>query len=453
MQRIGWAPPEASNPVRKRNYRAIRLDSAAMGVVNAASIFMPVFIVRLGGSNLEVSLLTALPALAGFLLAIPIGTFLQSRRNVVPWYAVSRGFAQLVYAATAIAVAIAPADVSVVVVLVLWGIVTIPSTIGTVAFNVFMDGVAGPRGRYDLLSMRWSIMGLTTAITVAIVGQILEVFGFPMNYQLVFFGFSVAGVFSYHFSSQVKIPDHAQPPGNPGAGLRERARAYVGLIRPERPFLTFVGRHFVLTFGYRLAAPLIPLWYVKEANAPDSWIGVIGMAQSLTLLVGYAFWRRQSRRSTTRLLVLATTAGLALYPGLLSLNTGLIYIAVITAVGAFFSSGVDLVLFDQLMKTIPSRFGITFSAVETSAQNLATIIAPLLGGLIADAAGIGAGLVLASVVTMVGALMLTLIPPRGEVADTRRRRPLPRRCRPPSRPGGRRPPASAPARPGRRATY
>ena len=298
MQRIGWAPPEASNPVRKRNYRAIRLDSAAMGVVNAASIFMPVFIVRLGGTNLEVSLLTALPALAGFLLAIPIGTFLQSRRNVVPWYSVSRGFAQLVYAATAIAVAIVPSNVSVVVVLILWGVVTIPSTIGTVAFNVFMDGVAGPRGRYDLLSMRWSIMGLTTAITVAIVGQILGVFGFPVNYQLVFFGFSVAGVFSYHFSSQVHIPDHAHTPGNPGAGLRERGRAYIGHFRNERPFLTFVGRHFVLTFGYRLAAPLIPLWYVKEANAPDSWIGVIGMAQSLTLLVGYAFWRRVDRIET-----------------------------------------------------------------------------------------------------------------------------------------------------------
>ena len=172
----------------------------------------------------------------------------------------------------------------------------------------------------------------------------------------------------------------------------------------------------MLTFGYRLAAPLIPLWYVKEANAPDSWIGVIGMAQSLTLLVGYAFWRRESRRSTTRLLVLATTAGLALYPGLLSLNTGLVYIAAITAVGAFFASGVDLVLFDQLMKTIPARFGITFSAVETSWQNLAAIIAPLLGGLIAEVAGIGAGLVLASVVSLVGALMLTLIPPRGERA-------------------------------------
>ena len=207
MQRIGWAPPEASNPVRKRNYRAIRLDSAAMGVVNAASIFMPVFIVRLGGSNLEVSLLTALPALAGFLLAIPIGTFLQSRRNVVPWYSVSRGFAQLVYAATAMAVAIVPSDVAVPVVLVLWGVVTIPSTIGSVAFNVVMDGAAGPRGRYDLLSMRWSVMGLTTAITVAIVGQLLGVFGFPVNYQLVFFGFSVAGVISYHFSNQVRIPD------------------------------------------------------------------------------------------------------------------------------------------------------------------------------------------------------------------------------------------------------
>jgi hypothetical protein len=51
-----------------------------------------------------------------------------------------------------------------------------------------------------------------------------------------------------------------------------------------------------------------------------------------------------------------------------------------TAVGAFFSSGVDLVLFDQLMKTIPSRFGITFSAVETSSQTEGVDIALFSAG-------------------------------------------------------------------------
>ncbi len=79
-----------------------------MGIVNAAGIFFPVFLVRIGGTNLEVGLLTAIPAITGFLLAIPIGSFLQSRRNIVPWYSASRGLAQMVYAASAVAVAVVP---------------------------------------------------------------------------------------------------------------------------------------------------------------------------------------------------------------------------------------------------------------------------------------------------------------------------------------------------------
>src|SRR5206468_8026208 len=136
--------PEFANPVRRHNYAAVQRESAAMGIVNAAGVFMPVFLVRIGGSNLEVSLLTAIPAMTGFLLAIPIGSYLQSRRNVVPWYSASRGLGQLVYAMTAVAVAVVPASALVPVVLLLWAAVTIPTTIGSVAFNVVMDGAAGP---------------------------------------------------------------------------------------------------------------------------------------------------------------------------------------------------------------------------------------------------------------------------------------------------------------------
>src|ERR1019366_325561 len=93
---------------RRHNYAAIQRESAAMGVVNAAAVFLPVFLVRLGGTNLDVSLLTALPAVTGFLLSIPIGSFLQARRNIVPWYSASRGLQYLVYGVMAIAVAFVP---------------------------------------------------------------------------------------------------------------------------------------------------------------------------------------------------------------------------------------------------------------------------------------------------------------------------------------------------------
>src|SRR5688500_3562723 len=110
----------------------VQRESAAMGVVNASSVFMPVLLVRLGGSNLDVSLLTTLPALGGFLLAIPAGTFLQSFRNVVPWYTAMRAVQYLVYAAIAVTVALLPEDAAIAVILVLWAAITVPGTISAV---------------------------------------------------------------------------------------------------------------------------------------------------------------------------------------------------------------------------------------------------------------------------------------------------------------------------------
>jgi hypothetical protein len=297
----------------------------------------------------------------------------------------------MVYAASAVAVAVVPSNWLVPVVLILWAIVTIPSTIGMVAFNVVMDGAAGPRGRMDLLSRRWSIMGLTTAVTVAIAGQVLDRIGFALNYQIVFIVFSAAGLLSSWFSWQIKMPDHAPRVSEPGLSARQRLRSYLATIAAQRPFVWFVARQTVIMFGIRFATPLIPLYYVREAHAPDSWIGIIGTVQSLTLLVGYYSWRRLARRFSTRRLLTVVTIGTALYPALLVLSHDLIAITVITAYGAFIGSGFDLVLFDELMKTIPQKAAVTFSAFQTSVANLAAIIAPLVGAASRTCSGLVSG--------------------------------------------------------------
>ena len=329
----------------------------------------------------------------------------------MPWYSRSRGAAQLVYAATAVAVFFVQPAEAVTLVLILWAFMTIPSTIGMVAFYAVMDGAAGPRGRYDLLSMRWSVMGLTTAITVAIVGLMLERIAFPLNYQIAFVVFSVAGILAAYFANRIRLPDHPPVVHAPGASLGTRVRGFVVLLEGHRGFLSFVLRHFVFTFGLRLATPLFPLWYVREANASDAWVGIIGMASSLVLLFGYNFWRRQSRRRSTRALLIATTVGAAMYPVLLALTTNLFAIVAITAYGAAVYAGIDLVLFDLLMRTITPRYSVTLTSVETSVQNLASVVGPLLGGVIADRFGLAVGLVVAGAVTLAGALMFVLLPP------------------------------------------
>jgi len=383
--------------IERHNYRVVQLDSVAMGVVAAATPFLPVFLARLGGSNFEVGLLTTLPALGGLLFAIPFGQLIQRRRNVVPWYSRSRLIANMGYLTIA-GVVLLGAPLAVPLLLLVWALVTIPSTIGQVSFSVVMDAAARPRSRYDLLSRRWAIMGLTTAVAVAVIGFGLERIAFPANYQLAFTAFSLAGVASYHYSRQIRVADHQPVPAATGLGA---LRQTIVQVRSERPFVRFALRQTVYTAGVRLVAPLIPLYYVRVVHASDAWIGIIATAQSLALLVGYWFWRNQSQARGGRFVLLWSLGMAALQPALLAGLGSVELIAILAGAAAIFSAGADLALFDELMKRVPHRYGITFSAVDYAIVNVAGIGAPLAGALLADAVGIQTALILGASVSLV----------------------------------------------------
>jgi MFS family permease len=160
--------------------------------------------------------------------------------------------------------------------------------------------------------------------------------------------------------------------------------------------------------GTRFAVPLIPLYYVREVGAPDAWIGIIATGQSLALLVGYQLWRRVSIAYGGALVLLSTLLVNALYPAALSLADELILVAVLTAIAAVFSAGVDLALFDELMKRIPRQYGVTFTSIDTALVNGASILAPLAGATLATLLGIGVALQIATLIGLLAVVLFAL---------------------------------------------
>src|SRR5438132_9235819 len=146
--RAYFEAPPGSSPTEQHNFHYAFRESALIGVINAAMVFLPVFLVRLGASNVQVSLLTALPSFTGVLMAIPIGAFMQSRRNIIPWYSRGRIGSQAAYGAAALASLLLPSQLVVPGILVIYGVATVFSTITNVAFNVVMNATAGTRGRF-----------------------------------------------------------------------------------------------------------------------------------------------------------------------------------------------------------------------------------------------------------------------------------------------------------------
>ena len=406
LSRIRWSvAPTDATPLQRRNFRYVQIDAIGIGLASAASPFLPVFLTRLGASNFQIGLLTAMPAATGLVLAIIVGNFLQKQRNVVPWFSLARLLVVSAYAATGLVPFLVPEKLVIQTVLLIWAVATLPQTAVAVCFSVVMNAVAGPAYRYDLMSRRWSILGLVTAITVALAGQVLERIGFPFNYQVVFLALSVGGLISYVFSSRLQIPDTQHVPAPPGRTLAQRMRDYFGLVRSHPEFVHFSIKRFVYLTGSTLAVPLFPLYFVREVNASDAAIGLINTAQTIVLLFGYFFWTRTNRKRGPHFVLLATTLGMSLYPALVASTHQVNLIILLAGLAGVVQAGIDLVFFDELMKTVPVEYAATFISLAQSLQYTSSLLSPLIGVTLASWIGLSGALLVSAAIRLVGFLL------------------------------------------------
>lgn len=405
-------PTEEQVQIQKQNFRYVQIDGIGVSISNVAAPYLPVFLTRLGATNFQVGLLSSMPGVTGLLLAIFVGRFLQTRKNVVPWYGLSRLLVIMCFALTGILTFFVDGQNLIVATLAIWAFATIPQTALAVAFSVVMNAVAGPEGRYALLSRRWAIFGLTGVIGTFIVTRVIDLIDFPINYAIMFLVLSLGGFVSYYFSNKIQIPDQPAAPLSQSGSPGKRAVNYVDLLRSNPSFVSFSSKRFVYLSALALSLPVMPLYYVREVNATDSQIGTFNMTMMLLMLAGYFLWPRLSRRYGGRFVLLATTCGMIFHPALIASTTRVELILFIAALAGLFQSGLDLVFFDELMKTVPPEHGATFVAMAQSMQYFSTVLAPLLGTWVAGYIGLSGALWLSAGLRLVGFLLFLRRGPR-----------------------------------------
>ncbi|MBX0329462.1 MFS transporter [Oscillochloris sp. ZM17-4] len=392
----------------ERNIRNVLIDGMGVGIVTGVGTFLPVFLARLGASNLLVGLITSLPALTGALLAVPIGRFLERQRNIVPWYSSMRVWVLWSYALFGLLPFLIPLGAVPWTVIAIWALVTVPATFVNVAFTLVMGGVAGPRRRFYVMSLRWSSLGAVTAITVTLVGLALDRIAFPLNYQLVFIGSFVGGLLSFLFSRSIKLPDN--PPVAAEAAPAKTRRRGLGLraladaMRDAPPaFRNYALSAFVFRSGVAMALPLFPLYWVREVGASDAWIGIISTAGSGVLLVAYFIWSLVTRKLGNGTVLLLTSFGMALYPLSAAATGSVLVLAALAGMSGFFVAGNDLVNFDLVLSSAPQEHQATYVGLFQMLQNVALFIMPLVGTGLADLASLRAALLLAGGLRLLGA--------------------------------------------------
>lgn len=383
----------------QRNQRYLVLDAMPVGFVEGIITFLPVFLVRLGASGLILGLLSSLPALVGMLLAVPAGQFLARQRSIVRLTSVAR----LVCYASYSLIGLVPFLLSYgqsEAITAIWVWAAVPQVVVIVGITAIMGAASAPDNRLALLGRRWSLVCLISTGTILVAGQALGLIAFPLNYQVLFLLCALGAAGTYLITSRIELTNDTSHTVHYAS--RDLLGQYRNTLRTNRAFVNFTSSHMVLRLGMAMAAPLLPIYWVRNVQASDAAVSYINSGIMAAAIVGYAVWSRASQRHGSRRVLLMTGLGVALYPFLTAMTHREALLVLWSVMVGFFVAGQDLALFDMLYATCPPDERPVYLGLFQATSYLAIFIGPLAGTLLADAIGIVPALMACSALRLAG---------------------------------------------------
>jgi MFS family permease len=243
--------------------------------------------------------------------------------------------------------------------------------------------------RASVNGMRWTILSVVTAIASAGFGYVLERLAFPFNYQVVFFISFLGGSLGMLFWGKMHLPErppfkNERPVALP---VSQRLRSYWRSLQVPA-FLRYELTVNVLRLGLNLSVALYSIYWIRQLNAADLWIGWRATANQIALIIGYSFWGKVVSRRGYFIPLLICAAGSGLAPVLTAFIPGPAWLPVVAVIEGLFLTGINLSVFDTLLEVCPADRRPSFFAVNTMLASLMIFLGPITGSFLADYVGI-----------------------------------------------------------------
>jgi hypothetical protein len=417
---------------KRSNFWHLYGDVFWWGVLAGSSIsFLSIFITRLGASGLQVSLLTAGPALVNLLFSLPAGRWLAGQpflRSVFLssiWHRI--GYLLLV----PLPLFFSP-EITISTILWISVLMSIPGTVLAISFNAAFAEVVPPADRALVVGRRNAVVALSMVSTSLICGQILVWLAFPWNYAVVFFIGALGAAASTYHLGRLKLGTqtarvYANRPlleiSRPGiqrfmdgvrhpAGLRFLTRARTRSLLDLKPlhgaFGTFLLAYLAFyTFQY-MAIPLFPLFQVRELQLTDATISLGAALFYLMMLLTSLVLPQITARLGHKGVLLVGAFLFSIYPLLNAFAQDIRLYLVASILGgvtwAFANGG----LINRLMERVPEDELPSHMALHNLVLNLGIILGSLCSPFLAEMLGLREALLAAGGLRLVGAILLAI---------------------------------------------
>ena len=392
----------------ERNLRYLVVEIFWAAIFTGCVSFNAAYLIRLGGSNLLVSLLSSGAALVNAVAALPFAAFLERRARRKPWIVGSLTAVRLGHVGLIFIPWLSGGRAETMVLLLI--VLNFPVALFTAGFLPMLADVIPIERRARVFAARNTILGGTVMVATIVLGWWLNRTPFPLNYQLLYALGVVASLVSSLYVGRLVVPETpAQPPEprQPLAAARLRE-----MTARQRPFVNIVLNTLVFNIPFWMATPLQPIYFVRALGASDAWLGLwIGVVSGGTI-AGSQIWQRAiDRRGAEWVLPRATILSAAYY-FLIGAFPDLSLILLFALLSGLVTPGVDMSHFSTLLEVCPPARRTTYIGIFVTVMNVGFFLAPLAVSPLTDLIGPRALVLALGGLRLVGALLFTLNPVR-----------------------------------------
>ena len=353
-------------------------QNAVHGAVQATAInlfnpFLGIDLIRLGGDNLEVGLLSALPPLAATLSNILGARWLAGRRDPL------RAGAAMFLAARLLLLGLAAINLTggggawrpAALILVV-GLLNLPAAVGNLSWQSVLTGLLSPGRRARALGLRGIMASVAGVSTALVCGWLARDWHGTAGYAALFtLAAAVGSVEVAVFLRFRGRPAIQRYPASIGTAARRvwrdsHYRAYTLCCLP-----------FYL--GWLMAWPLFLRFQVSFAHATNLWMGTFAAVNAMAAVGGNLAWSRVGERIGARFALPVACMLLAGVPLTYTFAPNLVGILFNNVWGGLMGAGVNLFLLMRLMEVSPPEDRVVAMGVANTVIGAVGVVGPLLG--------------------------------------------------------------------------
>lgn len=399
-----------------RNIRLLVIELFWAAIAAAAYSFAAAFVIRLGGSNFIVSLITSAAAVVNAVTTIPFAALMERTSKRKPWMFASI-FATRLLNALLVFVPWLPAYRAEAVVVILL-VANIPIALFNAGWLPMFAEIIPIHRRARLFSARNVTLGATMMVATFVFGRWLEAYHTDnnyVNYQLLFVVAIVTSMLSTYYVMKLDIPDTEI---DLTSNVDRSWRGLWSLWQESQPYRAITINTLIFNLAAWAAIPFQPIYFVRTLGADDAWLGIWFAITNGGAILGNLFWPRLMEKYGFRRILTIAALCTSLYFFAIGFFPNLTAILVFSLLIGMINPGVDISHFNILLQVCsPQRRALAMGLFVT-VMNAGLMVSSLAVAPLIDYLGAHTVVFVLGIVRLGGAVLFYVYPIREATPET-----------------------------------